>query len=456
MNLQSIQKITLDTVRNQYINVTAKAGDVASRFIHIQVTNAGDFLSIDKSKTVVARIMTPDNRPIELLSYEMESFPKHIDILDDGTIMLQLSTGVLLKTGEAKCDIEIKDNDIILSTFTFRIHIVEQAFSDDEILSDPEAKSAVAILLKEIKGYVSASGESANNAKTSEANAKKSETNAKSSETKAKTSETNAKTSETNAKSSETKAKTSETNAKTSETNAKNSETNAKTSETNASASATTATQKATAANTSASNAKTSETNAKVSETNAKTSETNAKTSETNAGTSESKAKTSETNAKASQINAKTSEINAKNSETNAKVSEDNSLLNAKKAESHSHGGVLNSDGTPFREGQEFDNAKYYSELSKQSALNVANEVKEELKEYSDSAKQSAIDAKKFRDDAESITHVEIATNKKTGIVKPDGITITVDDDGTLHGADTTIALTQDEVITMFNKVFNN
>ena len=50
MELKSIQNITLDTVRNQYITVTAKAGDVASRFIHIQVTNAGELVTIENNK----------------------------------------------------------------------------------------------------------------------------------------------------------------------------------------------------------------------------------------------------------------------------------------------------------------------------------------------------------------------------------------------------------------------
>lgn len=155
MELKSIQNITLDTVRNQYITVTAKAGDVASRFIHIQVTNAGELVTIENNKIVIAKIKTPDNRLIELLSYETESIPKHIEILNDGTLMVQLSTGTLLSAGIAKCELEIKSENTILSTFLFNINIAEQVYNDDDILNDSEAKSAITALIEEMNEYVS-------------------------------------------------------------------------------------------------------------------------------------------------------------------------------------------------------------------------------------------------------------------------------------------------------------
>lgn len=62
-------------------------------------------------------------------------------------------------------------------------------------------------------------------------------------------------------------------------------------------------------------------------------------------------------------------------------------------AESYTHG------GTGAREGEETDNAKYYMEQAK------------------------------------AVSAVDIATTEKAGIVKPDGTTITVDPDGTIHGS---------------------
>ena len=62
-------------------------------------------------------------------------------------------------------------------------------------------------------------------------------------------------------------------------------------------------------------------------------------------------------------------------------------------AESYTHG------GTGAREGEDTDNAKYYMEQAK------------------------------------AVSAVDIATTEKAGIVKPDGTTITVDPDGTIHGS---------------------
>lgn len=67
-------------------------------------------------------------------------------------------------------------------------------------------------------------------------------------------------------------------------------------------------------------------------------------------------------------------------------------------AESYAHG------GTGKREGEDTDNAKYYSEQAKKSA-----------------------------DKAESLSDIGIMTTEKAGIGKPDGTTITVDEDGTMH-----------------------
>lgn len=69
-----------------------------------------------------------------------------------------------------------------------------------------------------------------------------------------------------------------------------------------------------------------------------------------------------------------------------------------KLAESYAHG------GTGVREGEETDNAKYYAEQAKASADNAA-----------------------------SLADIGIMTTEKAGIGKPDGETITVDADGTMH-----------------------
>lgn len=89
----------------------------------------------------------------------------------------------------------------------------------------------------------------------------------------------------------------------------------------------------------------------------------------------------------------KTEVAKAQASQTSAAQSASAASCSATLAESYAHG------GTGAREGEETDNAKYYMEQAK------------------------------------AVSAVDIATTEKAGIVKPDGTTITVDPDGTIHGS---------------------
>ena len=113
-------------------------------------------------------------------------------------------------------------------------------------------------------------------------------------------------------------------------------------------------------------NAKASENAAKASETAAKTSETNAKASETAAAKSATAAATSETNAKASETSASQSASTATDKANIAtqKATEiigkaESAADSATKAQSYAVG------GTGSREGEDFDNAKYYYQQAK-------------------------------------------------------------------------------------------
>ena len=68
--------------------------------------------------------------------------------------------------------------------------------------------------------------------------------------------------------------------------------------------------------------------------------------------------------------------------------------------------------GDQAYEGSDIDNSKYY-------------------KEQAEIARAAA---EKAREEAESVVGFGIATTEKAGIVKPDGVTISVDEDGTIHG----------------------
>lgn len=89
-----------------------------------------------------------------------------------------------------------------------------------------------------------------------------------------------------------------------------------------------------------------------------------------------------------------------------------------------------------------------------QEAVTLINtevsENAEAVVENTELAKQYRDEAKAFRDGAEAVAGVGIATEEKAGLVKPDGTTITVDEDGTIHsigskGTTDVVYLTQAE-----------
>lgn len=137
---------------------------------------------------------------------------------------------------------------------------------------------------------------------------------------------------------------------------------------------------------------------AKVSETAAGKSAAAAKTSETNAGKSAAAAKTNEDNAVAAAAAAKDSKDNAKNSETAA--------------------------------GK-------YAAAAKTSETNAGKSAVA-AKENKDNAVAAAARAEKAAEKAETVSTVRVATTAKAGIVKPDGSTISVSEDGTIKGASVT------------------
>lgn len=145
------------------------------------------------------------------------------------------------------------------------------------------------------------------------------------------------------------------------------------------------------AAAASASAAKTSETNAGKSADAAESSASKAKTSETNANSSKEEAVAAAAEAKESKDNAKNSETAAGKSAAAAKTSETNAGKSAAAA-----------------------------------------------KENKDNAVAAAARAEKAAEKAETMSAVSIATTAKAGIVKPDGRTISVAEDGTIKGASVT------------------
>ena len=245
--------------------------------------------------------------------------------------------------------------------------------------------------------------------------------------------------------------------------------------------------EKVTQAAASATAAALSESNASASESNAATSETNAATSESNAATSEANALSSANSASASESNAATSESNAAQSENNAEAwavgqrngvevestdvtyhnnskyyseqsgnsasSAETSATNASNsATSSANSGTLSESwakgGTTTRTGEDTDNSKYYAEKSAsdgeawsrgsrggQAVPSTDETYNNNSRYYALLANDYKNQAKQYRDEAQAIVGIDIATTETAGIVKPDGDTITVESDGTIRGS---------------------
>ncbi len=151
------------------------------------------------------------------------------------------------------------------------------------------------------------------------------------------------------------------------------------------------------------------------------------------ASASEMKAQQYAANASASEANAKSSADNAKTSEENAAQSSSDALQSAANSE---------------------NSAAASAQSAKKALESATNAGTSET-----SAKTYAENAEKSAQRAEDIVGITIATPEHAGIVKPDGTTITVDEDGTLHGANNvdgqSIVKTDDNVLKVSDAVLN-
>lgn len=256
MALEAIKQINIDFHDSKYISVNAKQFDRLSRFVLATCYHSGNVFPLNKDEhRAFVRYRKVDDLGV---------FNSCV-ITDEGKILIELTEQMLAVAGKCYADLVVlennpvtddnpiientgelivTENDNILSTMTFCINVVENAFDNTEIESSYEYNALNDLMIKATEDYTYVMTA----CKISEQNAKSSVVTTATSEKNAATSEVNAAASATNAKASETSASTSAANAKTSATNAAASATNAKTSETNAS--------------TSAANAKTSETTA--------------------------------------------------------------------------------------------------------------------------------------------------------------------------------------------------
>lgn len=130
---------------------------------------------------------------------------------------------------------------------------------------------------------------------------------------------------------------------------------------------------------------------------------------------------------------------NASASAAAALLSANSAAADALMAESHNHG------NTGVRQGEDTDNSKYYKEQCAlegeawtrgerggQPVPSTDPTYNNNSKYYAQLADGYQRQAKEYRDQAQQIVGITIATTQTAGIVKPDGLTIDVLADGTI------------------------
>ena len=131
----------------------------------------------------------------------------------------------------------------------------------------------------------------------------------------------------------------------------------------------------------------------------------------------------------------------AEMSAKSADASEKNAASSSALAKSYAVG------GTGTREGEDTDNAKYYAEQAKNASdVGALSEIVEKHisnKTIHMTESEHGVVSKLGESAEGSLTYngseikPSVATAESTGVVKPDGTTITIDEDGTLHGSNT-------------------
>lgn len=138
--------------------------------------------------------------------------------------------------------------------------------------------------------------------------------------------------------------------------------------------------------------------------------------------------------AEASATAAAQSEKNAKSSETNAKNSADaasKSVAAASSSQSEAAKSAKTASDAAYSASNSQKSASQSASAASNSATDAGNSATAAAKSESN-ANGSAARAEAAAKKAESVSAVNIATAEKAGIVKPDGSTISVSDDGTI------------------------
>lgn len=293
--LQRPVKISLDFYNNNLITINAKRLDTLSRYVNICCTDHGKKVVLDKNTiTAFVRYKKPDN----VYCYN------DVEILDDGTLLLELTQQMLAVNGKSFVDIVlISDASIkienlyeintiydldasVLSTMTFEINTLPTPTDDAEIESVYEYDALLNCLSRAI--YTEKHLKALDN--TLNSNEKARDDAEKLRQTNTATAIKNCETATVNANTATSKANTATNNANTAASNA----------------------------NAATQNAISATNNANEATEKANTATANANKATTDANTATSKANTATSNANTATANAVVATTNANNAANNA------------------------------------------------------------------------------------------------------------------------------------------
>ena len=161
-----IKKISIEMsgATRRYV-VTAKQGDMASRYVEVTLLDGGEEYTISNDLLVRAYIRKPDRKAV----YNSCTF-------SGAKVMVELDSQVLAAAGTASCEIKIQTADLSqrVTSVTFEIEIEPQVMDENAVKSSDQ----MGVLDEQMKKYADAEAarEKAEDArKTAEENRKKAE-----------------------------------------------------------------------------------------------------------------------------------------------------------------------------------------------------------------------------------------------------------------------------------------
>lgn len=128
--IEIVKSITVDVAKlNTFKAVVAKQGDIASRFLKVQLVNEGVPMSISSEATVTINALRSDN--------EAKAFLGTVN--SDGSVTVPLTGWMLEIDGELKCSISVAIGEQDRLTSTSFIVIVEYAEFDNSTIYHDES-----------------------------------------------------------------------------------------------------------------------------------------------------------------------------------------------------------------------------------------------------------------------------------------------------------------------------